>query len=248
MVADHPSPSAGYRSPGLQPDAANKGAVLAQAAIAGALLVLVLALVLRRRHGRQFEAFLRAVDDELEPLLERLRRAAERIDAAEARGVRADELALRFPELEQDELTGLRNRVGYEADLQREIEIARRTGRPLSLLLLDVGGSAAERDAVLRELARLLGRLTRATDTIFRRGEDELGVLLPETPAEGARRFHSRVRDAVVRAEFSHSGPPTLAVGLVEWRPDESTEAFDARAEASVGSFEPTATLRPART
>jgi diguanylate cyclase (GGDEF)-like protein len=219
--------------------------VLVAAVIAGVLLVVLLALVLRRRADRRFEAFLQAVDYELDPLFERLRRATERIDAAGARGVRADELALRFPEIERDELTGLRNRVGYEADLQREIEVARRTGRPLSLLLLDVRDSDAERNGLLRELATLLQPLTRATDTIFRRGEDELGVLLPETPAEGARRFGSRVREAVLRAEFSRSGPPTLAVGLVEWRPDESTEAFDARAEAALGPFEPPATLRP---
>ena len=163
-----------------------------------------------------------AVDDELEPLLERLRRAAERIDAAEARGVRGHELELSFPEIERDELTGLRNRIGYEADLEREIEVARRTGRPLSLLLLDVREGDPERDELLRELAGLLQRLTRATDTVFRRGEDELGILLPETAAEGARRFHGRLRDEVVRGELSRSGPPTLAVGLVEWRPNET--------------------------
>jgi len=245
MVADHPFVDGGSR---VGARGREQGAVLVPAVIAGVVgvaLVVLLARVLRQRADRRFDGFLQAVDDELEPLLERLRRAAERIDAAEARGVRGHELELSFPEIERDELTGLRNRIGYEADLEREIEVARRTGRPLSLLLLDVREGDAERDELLRELATLLRRLTRATDTVFRRGEDELGILLPETAAEGARRFHGRVRDEVVRGELSRSGPPTLAVGLVEWRPNETTESFDARAAAAVGTFEPPAKLRP---
>jgi GAF domain-containing protein len=50
--------------------------------------------------------------------------------------------ARRFTELDQrsltDPLTGIRNRSGYELELEREVARAHRTGRPLSLLLVEL--------------------------------------------------------------------------------------------------------------
>lgn len=218
-------------------------------ALAGLALVLAGALLVRFHVAladRRVENVLGMIGDELEALSQRLDFAADRAERARTGGVAEDELCLDFPELERDELTGLLNRSGYEADLEREVQIARRTGHPLSLLLLDLRAAAdAEHDQLLRELATLLQRLTRSTDTVFRRGEDELGVLLPETPADGARRFHGRVLDAVAQSPFGRSPPMTFAVGLAEWRANETGASFDARASAAVGPYDPPASLRP---
>jgi diguanylate cyclase (GGDEF)-like protein len=145
--------------------------------------------------------------------------------------------------VETDEATGIHNRYGYEAALEREVTSAVRTGRPLALVLLALHELAdtAEVDRFAQELSTLLGRVTRTTDTVFRRCREEFGVLLPETTGEGAQRFHGRLRAELEKSTFGESGDVTLSTGISEWRPDETSGSFDARARASVGSD----TVRP---
>lgn len=154
--------------------------------------------------------------------------------------------ARRFSEAElravTDPLTGVRNRRGYDEELQRELARARRTGRSLSLLLLDLdhfhevnarfdypGG-----DLVLQEFADLLEHVARATDTVCRRGGEEFAVILSETTLEEGRRFETRLREAVQATAFSNVGQLSYSSGLVEWRPTESAESIDARVSALV--------------
>jgi diguanylate cyclase (GGDEF)-like protein len=154
--------------------------------------------------------------------------------------------ARRFAEAElravTDALTGVRNRRGYDEELEREVARARRTGRPLSLLLVDLddfkevnarfdypGG-----DLVLQEFAELLARLARATDAVCRRGGEEFAILLPETAGDEARRFYDRLREEVAATAFTNVGRMTFSAGLVEWRPNETRESLDARASAAV--------------
>ena len=154
--------------------------------------------------------------------------------------------ARRFSEAElravTDPLTGVRNRRGYDEELQRELARARRTSRPLALLLIDLdhfhdvnarfdypGG-----DLVLQEFADLLERVARATDTVCRRGGEEFAVILPETTLDEARRFDERLRESVEATAFSNVGSLTFSSGLVEWQPTESHESIDARASALV--------------
>jgi diguanylate cyclase (GGDEF)-like protein len=153
--------------------------------------------------------------------------------------------ARRFAALGQrsltDELTGIRNRSGYELELEREVARAHRTGRPLSLLLVelrdtDVGCAAEEGpDDALREFAKLLQRTARTTDIPCRRRAREFAVVLPETKDEGARRFWARLREET-GASFGKSGQRTFSAGLVEWRPNETSDALDARAAAAVAA------------
>jgi diguanylate cyclase len=141
-----------------------------------------------------------------------------------------------------DGLTGVRNRRGYDEELERELARARRTGRPLSLLLMDLDdfGDVNTRfdypggDLVLQEYADLLERVARATDTVARRGGEEFAILLPETTGDEGRLFYVRVRDEVAATSFSNVGRLTFSAGLVEWRPNETMEALDARVSGAV--------------
>ncbi len=154
--------------------------------------------------------------------------------------------ARRFAEAElravTDGLTGVRNRRGYDEELERELARARRTARPLSLLLLDLDNFAEVNarfdypggDLVLQEFADLLEQAARATDTVCRRGGEEFGILLPETTGDEARQFYVRLRDEVATTGFSNVGRMTFSAGLVEWRPNESRESLDARVSAAV--------------
>ena len=84
------------------------------------------------------------------------------------------------------------------------------------------------------ELAALVGRVTRANDRVIRRGDDELVVLLPETPADAAWRFHGRLRIELEKS-FEYPGERLKPLtDVVEWRPNETSKSFDARARQSV--------------
>ena len=134
--------------------------------------------------------------------------------------------------VDTDEAKATNTREGYEAALEREVEKAARTRRPLALVILTLHDLAdtAEVDRIADELSTLLGRVTRTTDIVFRRGSDELGVLLPQTTTGGAQRFHGRLRAELERSTFTASGELTVSTGISEWKPDETSDSFDARA------------------
>jgi GGDEF domain-containing protein len=158
------------------------------------------------------------------------------------------ENARRFAEVEArlhvDLATGVPDRRGYELELEREVARAQRTGRPLSVVL--VGLENGPGSAGLGEMARLLTRVTRGTDISCRRGERELAVLLPETHEAGATRLTARLRDEARRGLRGQS-QTTFAVGYAEWRPNESVDALDARAEAALTRPAVNGTREPGR-
>lgn len=154
--------------------------------------------------------------------------------------------ARRFAEAElravTDPLTGVRNRRGYDEELERELARARRTERPLSLLLVDLDNFSEVNarfdypggDLVLQEFADLLERVARATDMVCRRGGEEFAILLPETSRDEGRLFYARLHDEVEVTVFSNVGRLTFSAGLAEWQSTESLESLDARASALV--------------
>lgn len=96
---------------------------------------------------------------------------------------------------ESDPLTGLANRIKFDSELEHELRSSRRTGQPLSLLLLDLdnfkrlndGLGHPAGDEVLRALSGILrGRARRPRDLVARLGGDEFAVLLPETTPQAA--------------------------------------------------------------
>ena len=114
----------------------------------------------------------------------------------------------------RDELTGLYNRRFLEETLDREIGRARRTEKPLSLLVIDVDhfkryndthGHAAG-DAVLRELGTLLRTTFRATDIVCRFGGEEFVAVLPDCDENDARARAERLRNEVHRLTPRHAG------------------------------------------
>ncbi len=126
-----------------------------------------------------------------------------------------------------DHLTGLNNRRHFDDTCAREFSRARRHERALSLLMIDIDhfkqvndrfGHPAG-DEVLQEVARALASRLGREETIARYGGEEFVILLPEAPAERARRVAEKLRAAVERLEISSHArriPITLSVGVAE--------------------------------
>ena len=116
-----------------------------------------------------------------------------------------------------DVLTGLANRRQGFAVADAELSRHFRTGRPVSLLILDIDRfkSINDRfghpagDAILRGVATALRECCRATDTPARYGGDEFMLILPETDLAGAEEVAVRIRRHLERMTFE------LAPGLV---------------------------------
>lgn len=105
----------------------------------------------------------------------------------------------------RDSLTRWFNRGHGEETLRAELQRAKRTGAPVSVLMFDVdrfkslndGHGHQAGDAVLVAVARQVGDVLRASDVKCRYGGDEFLVILPETPLQGAHQVAENIRRAV---------------------------------------------------
>jgi len=121
-----------------------------------------------------------------------------------------------------DPLTGLKNRRAFDERLEVALALARRTGRPFSVVLIDVDhfkkindehGHAAG-DDVLRDLARLLGRNLRREDCAARYGGEEFAILLGENSAN-AMIWTERFYALLSRNSWAYA-PVTVSMGIAE--------------------------------
>ncbi|MDQ3672449.1 MAG: diguanylate cyclase [Actinomycetota bacterium] len=197
-------------------------------AASGAVLVLASTLAvraLRMRTRQRLEVMLGRVDHHLESISDALRSALDRAEELEVDAVREHELTW-------DALATAHERLGYEAELELEIDRARATRRPLSLVVLDVRDLA--RSEGVEHVTTLLERVTRAGDRVVRGGDDELVVLLPETTAEAAWHYQSRLRGELEKSFAGAGAKLTVLTDVVEWRPNETSRSLGARARQAV--------------
>src|SRR2546421_6047251 len=113
-----------------------------------------------------------------------------------------------------DRLTGLANRRGAEQVARREIVRVRRFAAPLSFVMFDIDHFKAVNDThghgagdqVLQKIAKTIAGQLRETDLAARWGGEELLVVLPNTPLDGAVGCADRIRRAVAAANMPVGG------------------------------------------
>jgi diguanylate cyclase (GGDEF)-like protein len=135
-----------------------------------------------------------------------------------------------------DALTGLANRRTLATDLDRALSRARRTGRPVSMVLVDVDHfkNVNDRfghrtgDELLRSVANVLASCAGGSATAARYGGEEFALLLPDMTAEAGRRTAEAVRRAVPRGT---DPAVTVSAGVATVMPSEGPVA-DLVAEA----------------
>jgi len=148
-----------------------------------------------------------------------------------------------------DELTGLHNRRSFLVLAGKQLQIARRTGRPDLLLFIDLDGMKGINDklgheagdAALRRTAAVLHAAFRTSDIIARFGGDEFVVLCPNTGPETAAPLLAGLERHIGEANARAAVPWRLAlsVGYAAFDPqlpdtlDELIRAADAAMYAS---------------
>ncbi len=110
-----------------------------------------------------------------------------------------------------DTLTGAYNQRIFTTLGNREISMARRYGRPITILLLDVDALAKVNhhngypsgDEVLKRVAEICRTQMRGTDILSRFNGDSFALLLPEADRNGAYHVAERIRRGMKRAVFA---------------------------------------------
>ncbi len=108
-----------------------------------------------------------------------------------------------------DALTGLGNREGFERMARQELARARRYEHHLNLVMIDLDNfkqfndrfGHAVGDDVLVQVADVLKRAKRSTDSVFRWGGDEFVLMLPEVRPEAAHVAMERLASLVSQIE-----------------------------------------------
>ncbi|MNR27970.1 Diguanylate cyclase DosC [compost metagenome] len=126
--------------------------------------------------------------------------------------------------------------------LQREIDLARRSLQPLSVLMLDIdhfkrindqhGHSTG--DDVLKAVADALKSSLRNIDMVFRYGGEEFLVLLSNTSRESAAMVGERLRQAVLELQYLVEGQAidlTVSIGCASLQPGEPVDSLLTRAD-----------------
>jgi diguanylate cyclase (GGDEF)-like protein len=133
-----------------------------------------------------------------------------------------------------DPLTGLFNRHKLNEVLELEVERAKRYGRRLSVIMLDMDGMKQINDTyghpagdeVLRRVAWAIRSQVRRVDLATRYGGDEFLIVLPEAGLDEARTIGQRICAEITRQGFQEIRFSASA-GVAEWVPHlETPEEF----------------------
>lgn len=147
----------------------------------------------------------------------------------------------------KDGLTGIANRRMFDSMLEKEWANARRTQKPISLILFDIDHfkeyndhyGHLQGDECLRHVGQILSRAnTRPRDLVARFGGEEFVLVLPETSQKDARKVAERCRSLILQQAIPHEKSNheqmltvSLGVGTVipagESQPEEFINAVD---------------------
>jgi len=146
----------------------------------------------------------------------------------------------------RDSLTGLANRASVHQTFRRDRQVADRSGRPLSVGLIDLDHfksindrhGHAMGDRVLQAAATKIVESLRAADVVARWGGEEILVILPDTDVAGARRAIDKTLVAVRGLTFLGADHEpfevTFSAGVAMTRPGENLDSVVSRADAAL--------------
>jgi diguanylate cyclase (GGDEF)-like protein len=143
-----------------------------------------------------------------------------------------------------DALTGSLNRAAFQETMDRELERSKRTGKGLSLVLLDLDdfkqvndrhGHPAG-DEVLRRVGEALRQAVRPYDHVARYGGDEFAIVALDADEDEALRVAGRAVEHVAQAlaDYEPGTQTGVSAGVAEWRAGERAERLVERADGAL--------------
>jgi diguanylate cyclase (GGDEF)-like protein/PAS domain S-box-containing protein len=140
---------------------------------------------------------------------------------------------------ERDFLTGLHNRRMLFNFLDIELQRAKRYGRPVSLLMMDIDDFKRVNDQfghdtgdrVLKTMAEIINPVIRESDVFARYGGEEFVILSPETSLSGARILAEKIRKTVEKHSFHGAGAVTLSIGVTSFHEADTADTLIKRAD-----------------
>ncbi|MCB1691100.1 MAG: GGDEF domain-containing protein [Halioglobus sp.] len=141
-----------------------------------------------------------------------------------------------------DPLTGAGNRRAQNAQLDRVTAIFMRSHAPASLLILDIDFFKRINDVhghivgdqVLVEVADLIRRCTRLTDSLYRYGGEEFVVIAEQTSLEAANSVAGKLREAMEQHIFSAGIRLTVSIGVSQLQRGEGRQGWLGRTDAAL--------------
>ena len=145
----------------------------------------------------------------------------------------------------RDPLTGAGNRVALDKTLSREIELAKRHGQDLSILMLDLDHFKRVNDEfghgmgdrVLKEAVLSMTDCIRQTDMCFRYGGEEFLIMLSSAEEAGALRIAERIRMSINELRFTGDKGTlqvSASIGCSSLKGDDSMESLITRADEAL--------------
>ncbi len=141
-----------------------------------------------------------------------------------------------------DPLTGVRNRHELQLELLKACGQQTRSGTPVTLLVLDIDffkkindtHGHIKGDEVLIEIAKLMGKRLRTTDSLYRYGGEEFLVLAGGTSVDGGRILAENLRDAIQNARPGGLLGISISLGVAQYAPPESISEWLQRADEAL--------------
>jgi len=121
-----------------------------------------------------------------------------------------------------DTLTSLYNHRGFQEVLAKELENAKQTNTPLSIVMFDVNNISkinrelghAKGDEVIKTLADKIKQNIRTNDCAGRYGGDEIAVILPNTNTKDAKYLAEYITYCLSCCYVDDVGPLKVSVGI----------------------------------
>lgn len=129
---------------------------------------------------------------------------------------------------QKDGLTALANRRAFNDIAKRAFERAKRSGEPLSLIVMDVDHFKAindvfghlEGDVVLKRIGEMLSRHVQPGDVLSRWGGEEFALLLNALDKSAAIKTAKAIQESMKELDVGLNKPITLSFGIATFKPD----------------------------